>query len=96
MYQIFERPDVVDLWRRIPDHKQYEVNMNGEVRDYQTKRIIPPINEHGVYIRLKNNLGQLKTKRVQDLRNVAFYPRNPQEYEWHRRNDQAYLEGKSA
>ena len=85
MYAPFESPAIDDRWLRIPSFPGYEINQSGQVRDHASKRIIQPINEHNVYIRLHNKSGTLKTCRIQDLRNGAFYAFD-RAREWHMRN----------
>lgn len=88
MFQDFERPSV-DLrheWMRIPSFPGYEINWSGEVRDYASKKIVQPVTEANVFVRLIDRLGKLHTKRVQDMRNQAFYPKIRASTDWHLRH----------
>lgn len=71
--------DDVDIWARVPNFPQYEVNMLGDIRRVYTGVLLKPFTRNGqtLYVRLYKSSGTVSEKTVASVVWAAFYKRWP-------------------
>ena len=71
--------DDVDIWARVPNFPQYEVNRLGDIRRVCTGVLLKPFTRNGqtLYVRLYNSSGTVSERTVASVVWAAFYKRWP-------------------
>lgn len=71
--------DDLDIWARVPNFPQYEVNRLGDIRRVYTGVLLKPFTRNGktLYVRLYKSSGTVSEKTVASVVWAAFYKRWP-------------------
>ena len=71
--------DGLDIWARVPNFPQYEVNRLGDIRRVYTGVLLKPFTRNGktLYVRLYKSSGTVSEKTVASVVWAAFYKRWP-------------------
>ena len=71
--------DDLDIWARVPNFPQYEVNRLGGIRRVYTGVLLKPFTRNGktLYVRLYKSSGTVSEKTVASVVWAAFYKRWP-------------------
>jgi hypothetical protein len=60
------------MWRQLEDYPNYEININGDVRNIATKRMLKLYNKQGIcYVKFKT-CGHLNDVSVMYLLDITF------------------------
>lgn len=74
-----EMLDAIDIWARVPNFPQYEVNRLGDIQRVGSNVRLRPFTRNGqsLYVRLYNSSGKASEKTVASVVWAAFYKRWP-------------------
>lgn len=74
-----EMLDDIDIWARVPNFPQYEVNRMGDIQRVGFNVKLRPFTRNGqsLYVRLYNSSGKASEKTVASVVWAAFYKRWP-------------------
>lgn len=74
-----EMLDAINIWARVPNFPQYEVNRLGDIQRVGSNVRLQPFTRNGrtLYVRLYNSSGKASEKTVASVVWAAFYKRWP-------------------